>query len=1025
MKSWQKEFESPSPIFRGAPFWAWNAALEPEELRRQIGIMQDMGMGGFFMHSRVGMATPYLGEKWFECINACIDEAEKRGMKAWLYDEDRWPSGAAGSLVTRDPRYRQRYLECKRIEGDPAAEAGDIWFRVLHGADGTFIRYTRVSSPGEGTESDGALFRFRLCLCEPSSWYNGATYLDTLNPEAVKRFLEVTHEAYYAHCGKDFGKTVPGIFTDEPTFVHHGDWAAPWTDALPEKFRKKYGYDILDRLPELFFDCGKTVSQVRWHYRDMLTDLFVSAFAGQIGPWCGKHGIAMTGHVLMEDTLDSQTAAVGSAMRSYEHMQMPGIDLLTEYWQIFNTAKQCSSAARQTGRDVRLSETYGCTGWDFPFMGHKALGDWQYALGINFRCQHLAWYSMEGEAKRDYPASISFQSSWHDKYHVVEDYFARLGSVLTGGKEIRDILMIHPVESAWSIRLSADNWNPGRKSELLGQLDRQWVNLTDHLLSGNVDFDFGDEEMLSRLAKVEKDVFRVGQAEYKAVVIPRILTIRSSTLKLLKEWAENGGSVVYIGEPPAFVDALPSKEAEEIYRSYFVFAETPWIEEKLLLKAQRRLSVTDRSGAQIAPVLSRLAEKDGSYNLFLCNTSMTFSDPWESPMVRDRNLAFPEAEVRVLLPENGGVYELDPANGRVYEVPFRRENGYYVFRTSFAPLQSRLFLFTAERPEKISVRTAFHAECPKGALPGGDEWTYSLNDFNSLVLDHCTLKAGGRTELENAFFIQADDHLRKMLGAAPRGGQMVQPWLRDKTVPEKQLDIELTYEIDCVRIPAEDCLLALERPELYSSILFNGTALSRDPAGPGWWVDPVLKTLRMPKTLFRQGKNLLTLSGRYHEKLPGLESAFLLGHFGVYDGKIGELPGRLKTGDWVKQGLQEYSGDVTYERTFEADPASGEHWFLRFGAWRGAALTVSVNGGDEQPIPWPPFELDLTSGLVKGENRIAIRVCGSRRNAFGPFFTGQKWMAWTGPAQFKEYRSSERQLVPSGLLEMPDLLIRK
>ena len=1020
MSNWQKNFENPPADFRGAPFWAWNAALEPEELRRQIGIMQDMGMGGFFMHSRVGMATPYLGEKWFECINACIDEAEKRGMKAWLYDEDRWPSGAAGSLVTRDPQYRQRALYCQRIEGDPAPEKGDVWFRILWSA-GEFVRYTRISGPGEGTESDGQLFRFRVLLNEPTSWYNGATYLDTLNPAAVKRFLETTHDTYSARCGKAFGKTVPGIFTDEPTYVSHADWSTPWTDALPEEFRKKYGYDILDHLPELYFDCGKTVSRVRWHYRDMLTDLFVRSFAGQIGDWCGKHGIAMTGHVLMEDTLRNQTLAVGAAMRSYEHMQMPGIDLLTEYWQIFNTAKQCTSVARQTGRDVRLSETYGCTGWDFPFMGHKALGDWQYALGINFRCQHLAWYSMEGEAKRDYPASISFQSSWHDKYHVVEDYFARLGSVLTGGKEIRDVLMIHPVESCWSICLSA---GLTKSSVAEAELDRDWNSLTDHLLSVNVDFDFGDEEILSRLAKAEDGVFRVGKAEYKVVLIPRILTIRSTTLELLKKWAESGGLVVYLGEPPAFVDALPSEEAADVYRRYFVFAEKPWVEEKLLAVG-RRLSVTDRSGAQIAPVLSRLAEKEGAYNLFLCNTSMTFSGPWESPMVRERNLTFPEAVVRVALPDAGAVYELDPSTGSVYEVPFRREEGSYVFRTSFAPLQSRLFLFTAERPEKISARTEFHAEKPQGALPGGDEWTYSLNDFNSLVLDHCTLKADGRTELENAFFIQADDHLRKMLGAAPRGGQMVQPWLRDKTVPEKQLDIELTYGIDCVRVPAEDCLLALERPELYSSILFNGESVSRDPAGPGWWVDPVLKTLRIPRSLFRQGKNLLTLSGRYHEKLPGLESIFLLGRFGVYGEKIGELPGRLKTGDWVKQGLQEYSGDVTYERSFEADPGSGEHWFLRFGAWRGAALTVSVNGGEERPIPWPPFELDLTSELVKGTNRIAIRVCGSRRNAFGPFFSGQKWMAWTGPAQFKMYKSSERQLVPCGLLETPSLLIRK
>ena len=31
-------------------------------------------------------------------------------MLAWLYDEDRWPSGFGGGYVTRDPAFRSRCL---------------------------------------------------------------------------------------------------------------------------------------------------------------------------------------------------------------------------------------------------------------------------------------------------------------------------------------------------------------------------------------------------------------------------------------------------------------------------------------------------------------------------------------------------------------------------------------------------------------------------------------------------------------------------------------------------------------------------------------------------------------------------------------------------------------------------------------------------------------------------------------------------------------------------------------------------
>ena len=98
----EDEFKNPGAEWRGKPFWSWNGKLEKDELLRQIDVMKDMGMGGFFMHSRTGLETEYLGEEWFELINACADYAESIGMEAWLYDEDRWPSGLAGRMSSKN-----------------------------------------------------------------------------------------------------------------------------------------------------------------------------------------------------------------------------------------------------------------------------------------------------------------------------------------------------------------------------------------------------------------------------------------------------------------------------------------------------------------------------------------------------------------------------------------------------------------------------------------------------------------------------------------------------------------------------------------------------------------------------------------------------------------------------------------------------------------------------------------------------------------------------------------------------------
>ncbi|KRG13781.1 hypothetical protein ACA29_07795 [Lederbergia galactosidilytica] len=108
-----EQFQNPGMEFRGKPFWAWNGKLEEKELLRQIDILKEMGFGGFFMHSRTGLVTEYLSDEWFHLINTCADRAKELGMEAWLYDEDRWPSGTAGGEVTKNPEYRLKFIRLK------------------------------------------------------------------------------------------------------------------------------------------------------------------------------------------------------------------------------------------------------------------------------------------------------------------------------------------------------------------------------------------------------------------------------------------------------------------------------------------------------------------------------------------------------------------------------------------------------------------------------------------------------------------------------------------------------------------------------------------------------------------------------------------------------------------------------------------------------------------------------------------------------------------------------------------------
>ena len=123
--------------YQSIPFWSWNDKLEPERLRMQIREMKAAGIGGFFMHARGGLMTEYMSDEWFDCIKACIDEAEKQGMDAWAYDENGWPSGFAGMKLLEDPNNHAHYLTCEACAGfDPEALA---CYRV---EEGHLIRVT-------------------------------------------------------------------------------------------------------------------------------------------------------------------------------------------------------------------------------------------------------------------------------------------------------------------------------------------------------------------------------------------------------------------------------------------------------------------------------------------------------------------------------------------------------------------------------------------------------------------------------------------------------------------------------------------------------------------------------------------------------------------------------------------------------------------------------------------------------------------------------------------------------------------
>lgn len=1040
-----KLFAHPTPAYRGKPFWSWNGTLRRDELLRQVGIMREMGMGGAFMHSRTGLKTPYLGEEWFELINACADECEALGLEGWLYDEDRWPSGSAGGLATVGPEFRMRYLRLRVVEGREfrwpeeeglvavfaakvdGLELGDYRALSRPSADGG----EAASGPAEGEK----VLLFTEEVMPEHSFYNGAAYLDTMNARATQHFIAVTHERYREACGPRLGAGIRGIFTDEPHrgFVMcdtHGQpgpanpgWATPWTGGFPAVFEARFGYDLRERLPELFLRKeGCPVSPVKWCYMELAQTLFLENWAKPLHAWCRKHGLRLTGHVLHEDSLGGQAVPCGAMMRYYEHMDVPGVDVLGRDNRNHWIVKQLASVARQRGKRWMLSELYGCTGWQMDFAGHKEIGDWQAFLGINVRCHHLSWFTMAGEAKRDYPASIFFQSSWYREYKAVEDYYARLHVMLMRGEAECDLLVVHPVESLWAqVHVNWATWLTTRAPDLL-PLERDFAQTYRWLTAAGVDFDYGDEDHLSRFADVEGGLrrparLRVGRARYRAVLVAGSVTLRGSTIELLESFAKAGGVVIFAGPVPAFVDARDSsRPARLAERTCAIPLEREALRSAVRRRVPGRLQIAEAADGADMPALVTQLRRDGDSWI----VALHHPDP-----VR------PRAGCRLSLDTEGRrmqVQEWDARTGRRHALSARFEAGGMCWETSLAPLGERLFVVTPRPDAALAVRPRLREVARESV---GGPFAFELDEPNALVLDRPAWRLGdgeGSAWAPPTEILRIDESVRDRLGLAARSGMMVQPWARAEAAEKEGsgVPLRLRHVIHVREVPTADVVLVLESPEAWHALL-NGRPL--ELADAGWFIDPALRRIVLPPGSLRPGENVLELCARFHADLD-LEACYLLGDFGVWleNGvpAVGALPAMLEVGDVTAQGLPFYTGRIGYRVPVPASTQAGREGAglrIELPGFGGAVAVLRRGAGDgrSEIMAFPPYAAEL--GCEREESEVlTCELVLTRRNLFGPLHLLPKDLSEIGPASFRtagESFSDDYQLFPSGLLESP------
>lgn len=620
MKS-ESEFD-----YSPAPFWFLNQKLEKEEISRQIRLMHEAGVSGFFMHPRAGLKTSYLSDEWFSMIKHMVSEAKKAGIKAWLYDEDPFPSGAVGgSVFFEHPEFAAR--EIRFFEFTPDAN-GTVEEFVGHGIPLT-VTGIRTDSKGKIVEqrdltgSIGVIrpdyyrtewrssyyiqifgkkefphyraetFYPRLqiaCSLNGGNWKVYVTTAevtagtekygalpDNLNKKCVKYFIEKTHEQYKRHCGEDFGSVIPGIFTDEPAVGN----PVPWTFELENTFRKMHGYELKNNYHHLFRSFNDFSYLLRRDYWATIDRMFAENYFGQITKWCRKNSLELCGHCIGEENPTATTG--GTDLTAFQKFfGIPGFDHITsnipngEFKSLNFGGKLISSAANRQGSEQVMSECFGCNPFNFGPDGMKKIANWLYSLGVNWLVPHGFFYSYDGYRKFDAGKSFFFQDPDFPEFKKFAAYARRTGEKLGTAKSLNHVCMIAPV-SAIRGMLPAE-------PELAGKIRNQLYDCMQTLIEQKVQFDIADEETLLT-GKIRNGVICCGKQKYDKIIILPYKDMMPEAVKT---------AVCLIRKSGIDVIEYPELPALRPYAGIFELAQTPKASYKAPLKS---LMVTVKQNA--------------------------------------------------------------------------------------------------------------------------------------------------------------------------------------------------------------------------------------------------------------------------------------------------------------------------------------------------------------------------------------------------------------------------------------------
>ena len=510
-------FENPPRQYQAVYAWPWNSAITQELICRELDEMLQMGIRSVYIIPmpmdfrpqglRARLEPGYLTEAFFHRIRFAAQEAQKRGMDFWLYDEGGWPSGGARNLLVSQDTGRMRTVLERR---SALLRAGSV-YRPADDVIAAFAQDAPIEA-GARAERDTEIQEY---FREYQAFGGLTQALDLQNTQA---FLSETHEKYaQALSGMSTLNGIP-FFTDEP-----GAGGRPWPRDMAVRFQRRYGYSILAYLPAVY-DAAQAATaaqvQARIDYYSLCGELFRKNFLEPIRDWCRAHQMVLCGHLNNEDNaFGALRCGYGSTLASLRRLDLPGIDLI--WRQLISPDMKAqpqaagfrffprigASAARQIGQTRCLSESFNIYGAGLTWNQARYLANYQFVRGITL----INNMNVPSGRQRATPLNMrpcyTPEIPGPEHMQALNAYLARAQYLLQTGIPTSDTALYSPDRDYLADAPTAQ------------AAEAAFRSAGEALEQAGIDFDYIDDEAILA-AELSPGALTIGNACYRHIVVP-------------------------------------------------------------------------------------------------------------------------------------------------------------------------------------------------------------------------------------------------------------------------------------------------------------------------------------------------------------------------------------------------------------------------------------------------------------------------------------------------------------------------